>query len=294
MLRVVHGYVGMRLTRFSTGDGARVGVLEDGTIRDITEDVDGFADALEAVTDGKSLPDGSGTHNEEDVEYLPPTTPRNTVLAAALNYHSHIEEVGKTDSEFEWPLLFFKSYQSLVGHEQPIQYHRSVVERLDYEGELAAVIGKPAWQVSEDEALDYVAGYTVLNDVTARNLQRLHAGDDDAIDWFSAKSMRGTTPVGPAVVTTDEVADPQQLRVTSRYNGDVMQDEDTGLMIYDTAELISFASSRVELQPGDVIATGTPEGVGEFQDISMTDGDTIEVTVDGVGTLSNTVRDADD
>lgn len=284
----------MRLTRFSTGDTTRVGVSEDGTIRDVTEAVEGFVDALETVTNGESLPEGGETYDAEDVEYLPPTTPKSTVLAAALNYHSHIEEVGKTDREFEWPLLFFKSYASLIGHEQPIRNHRPVVERLDYEGELAAVIGKPAWEVSEDEALDYVAGYTILNDVTARNLQRLQAGDSDAIDWFSAKSMRDTTPVGPDVVTTDEIPDPQQLHITSRYNGDVMQDEDTSLMIYDTAELISFASTRMELQPGDVIATGTPEGVGEFQDISMTDGDTIEVEIDGIGTLSNTVRDAGD
>lgn len=284
----------MRVTRFSTGDAARVGVSEDGTIRDVTEGVEGFADALETVTRGESLPDGGETYDAEAVEYLPPTTPSSTVLAAALNYHSHIEEVGKTEREFEWPLLFFKTYGSLVGHERPIQYHRSVVERLDYEGELAAVVGKPAWQVPEDEALDYVAGYTIMNDVTARNLQRLRAGDDDAIDWFSAKAMRATTPVGPEVVTTDEIRDPQQLHVTSRYNGEVMQDEDASLMIYDTAELIAFASTRVELQPGDVIATGTPEGVGEFQDVSMTDGDTIEVEIDGIGTLSNTVRSADD
>lgn len=284
----------MRVTRFSVDGAPRVGVAEDGTIRDVTEGVDGFADALAAVTDGEELPDGGESHDAADVEYLPPTTPGNTVLAAALNYHSHIEEVGKTDREFEWPLLFLKTYGSLIGHEQPIRRHGSVVDRLDYEGELAAVIGKPAWQVSEDEALDHVAGYTVMNDVTARNLQRLQAGDDDAIDWFSAKTMRGTTPLGPSVVTTDEVPDPQELHVTSRYNGEVMQDEDTSLMIYDTAELISFASSRVELRPGDVIATGTPEGVGEFQDVSMVDGDTIEVTVDGVGTLSNAVRDADD
>ena len=284
----------MRLLRFSTGETPRVGVSEGDRVRDITDSVDGFADALEAVTDGESLSDGAETHDADDVEYLPPTTPRNTVFAAALNYHSHIEEVGKTDSEFEWPLLFMKTYGSLIGHEQPIRYHRPIVERLDYEGELAAVIGKPAWQVSEDEALDYVAGYTILNDVTARNLQRLQAGDDDAIDWFSAKNMKRTTPVGPEVVTTDEIPDPQQLHVTSRYNGDVMQDEDTSLMIYDTAELIAFASSRTELQPGDVIATGTPEGVGEFQDISMTDGDTIEVEIGGIGALSNTVQDAGD
>ncbi|WP_162224352.1 fumarylacetoacetate hydrolase family protein [Halorussus amylolyticus] len=269
-------------------------MAENGTVADITDGVDGFTDALETVTGGDSLPDGDDTHDADDVEYLPPTTPTNTVFAAALNYHSHIEEVGKTDREFEWPLLFMKTYGSLVGHEQPIAYHRPIVERLDYEGELAAVIGEPAWQVDEDEALDYVAGYTVLNDVTARNLQRLEAGDDDAIDWFSSKNMARTTPVGPEVVTTDEVGDPNDLHVTSRYNGDVMQDEDTDLMIYDTAELVSFASSRVELQPGDVIATGTPEGVGEFQDISMEEGDTIEVEVEGVGTLSNTVGSPDE
>lgn len=279
----------MRLLRFETGEGTRVGVSRNGAVADVTDGVDGFADALERVTNGESVPEGEETDEPDELRYLPPTTPENTVFAVALNYRSHIREVGQTDREFERPLIFLKPYRSLVGHGETIEYDREVVDRLDYEGELAAVIGSPARHVSTDDALDHVAGYTVLNDVTARNVQRLRAGDSDALDWFSSKAMERTTPVGPAVVTTDEIPDPQALRIASRYNGELMQDEETSLMIYDTAELISYASSRLTLQPGDVVATGTPEGVGEFQDVSMSEGDEIEVEIEGIGTLSNTV-----
>ncbi|WP_458208563.1 fumarylacetoacetate hydrolase family protein [Haladaptatus sp. NG-SE-30] len=284
----------MRLLRFATEDGVRVGVSQNGVVEDVTERVDGFSDLLERMTKGDSVPESNETYEPAAISYLPPTTPVNTVFAVALNYHSHIQEAGVTDREFERPLIFLKLYRSLVGHGESIQYHRDVVERLDYEGELAAVIGKPARNVSVDEALDYVAGYTILNDVTARNVQRLRAGESDALDWFSSKAMEGTTPVGPTVVTTDEISDPQSLRITSRYNGDVMQDEETSLMIYSTAELVAYAASRLTLHPGDVIATGTPEGVGEFQNISMTEGDTIAVEIGGIGTLSNTIGESEE
>lgn len=279
----------MHLVRFADDGQPRVGILEAEEIRDVTEQVGDFGSALSTVTAGETI-EGGDSRDAADVTLLPPTMRENTTFAVALNYHSHIEEVDQTKEEFERPLVFMKPYRTLVGQHEPITLHGRVTDDLDYEGELAAVVGAPAHHVSPEEALDYVAGYTVLNDVTQRDLQYVRAKDEEWLDWFSAKAMEHTTPVGPAVVTTDEVPDPSDLHITTRFNGEVVQDEATELMIYDTAELVSYVSSRVTLQPGDVIATGTPKGVGHFQDRSLTDGDEVSVEIPGVGTLTNTVE----
>lgn len=194
----------------------------------------------------------------------------------------------------EWPLIFMKLPRTLVGHREPIAYHTRVTEEIDYEAELAAVIGTPGRHVEPDEALDHVAGYTILNDTSARDLQLgLQVGEDDLLDWFSGKVMQATTPVGPSVVV-DEIDDPQDLAIASRVDGETMQDDHTGMMIRSVAELVAFVSSRVRLEPGDIIATGTPEGVGTFQDIKLEPGETVEIDVEGLGTLVNTVAEADD
>jgi 2-keto-4-pentenoate hydratase/2-oxohepta-3-ene-1,7-dioic acid hydratase in catechol pathway len=180
-----------------------------------------------------------------------------------------------------------------VGHQEPISYHDTVTDEIDYEGELACVIGTAARHVSTDEALDHVAGYTMLNDVSARDLQLSFSYEnDDMVDWFAGKVMQSTTPIGPYVVC-DEIDDPQDLSLASRVNGTTMQDEGTEMMIYSVAELMSYISSLVELQPGDVIATGTPEGVGVFQGISLEPGDDVEGEIKGLGTLENPVRAAE-
>lgn len=284
----------MRLIHFTTeGDDCRVGVIENGTVRDITDTVGPFNAALAAVTTGDGVGDSDNSYDEDEVTLLPPTTRRNTTFAVALNYYSHIEEVNQTQEEFERPLVFTKPTRALVGHDALIEYDTRVTTDLDYEGELAAVIGETGRHVARKDALDYVAGYTVLNDITARDLQNVRAKDAEWLDWFSSKALQNSTPVGPAVVTTDEVGDPSNLHIETRHNGDVVQDEGTHLMIYDVADLVAFISSRVELQPGDVIATGTPKGVGHFQDVSLSDGDEVSVTVNGVGTLTNTVKEVE-
>jgi len=179
--------------------------------------------------------------------------------------------------------------RTLVGHQDPISLHSHVTNEIDYEAELAAVIGSPARHVSPEEALDHVAGYTILNDTSARDLQlSLQVGEDNLFDWFSGKAMEKTTPVGPYVVV-NEIDDPQDLDITSRVNGEVLQDDNTSYMIRSVADLVSFVSSRVRLQPGDVLATGTPEGVGTFQDIQLHPGDTVE----DIGTLVNTVQECE-
>jgi 2-keto-4-pentenoate hydratase/2-oxohepta-3-ene-1,7-dioic acid hydratase in catechol pathway len=276
----------MRIGRFEVDGKARIGVFEDDAVRDVTAEFDGFKDAISRPQDAVDV-DGD-TYDVADVTHLPPTTAENTVFCAALNYEAHAEE---SDIEVpEWPLVFMKLPRTLVGHGEPISYHTRVTEEIDYEAELAAVIGEPARHVPADEALDHVAGYTILNDTSARDLQLgLQVGDDEMLDWFSGKAMQATTPTGPSVVV-DEIDDPQDLHIASRVDGETMQDDNTGMMIRSVADLVSFVSSRVRLEPGDIVATGTPEGVGTFQDIQLDPGQTVDVEIEGIGTLTNTVE----
>lgn len=279
----------MRLGRFRVDGEDRIGVFGNETVRDVSGALDSFREAI-AHPDKAAEADGE-TFGLDEVTYLPPTTNRNTVFCAGLNYEAHAEE--SDIAVPDWPLIFMKLPQTLVGHREPISYHTRLTREIDYEAELAAVIGEPVYDVSTEDALDHVAGYTVLNDTTARDLQfGLEVGDDDLLDWFSGKTIRNTTPVGPYVVV-DEIEDPQDMTIASRVNGKTLQDDNTGMMIRSVAELVSFVSSRVELSPGDIVATGTPEGVGAFQDIKLEQGDTVEIEVEGVGTLSNTVQSVD-
>lgn len=284
----------MRLASFSTdGSGRRVGVIEEERILDVTPEVESFDTALNALANNDELGEGGSSYVLDEVTLLPPTTPRNTTFAVALNYFSHIDEVDRTQEEFERPLIFTKSDRALVGPSTPIEYDTRVTKDLDYEGELAAVIGKSGRHVPTESALEYVAGYTIINDVTARDLQNVRAKDEEWLDWFSSKALQHSTPLGPWVTPADEIENPNNLHIETRHNGDVVQDEGTHLMIYDVSDLVSFVSTRVELRPGDIIATGTPEGVGHFQDVSLADGDEVSVTVDGVGTLTNMVKEVD-
>ena len=279
----------MRLTRFRVDGDAKIGDAQGDRIVELSEGEGSFSEVLRTYMDGGELTTGDTSYSVDEVTYLPPTTAENTVFASSLNYRSHIDETATGVPEIPW--MFTKLYRSLIGHVEPIPKYASLTEVLDYEAELAVVIGTPAWNVSPDDALEHVAGYTILNDTTARDIMYITVGDTERVDWFSAKALQKSTPVGPSVVTADEISDPGDLQIVSRLNGETMQDESSKLMIRDPAELISFLSTRVELQPGDVVATGTPEGVGSFQDISLTEGDTVEIEIEEVGTLTNTVTD---
>ncbi len=277
----------MRVGKFRVDGQDRFGVFSEDTVRDVSSGFDSFSEVLAQPETVEGV-DGQ-TYDIEEITHLPPTTNENTVFCAALNYEAHAEE---SDSAVpEPPLVFMKLPRTLVGHKQPISYHTKVTQEIDYEAELAAVIGKKARHVDPQDALDYVAGYTILNDTSARDLQfGMEVGDDDMLDWFSGKTMQNTTPVGPSVVV-DEIEDPQTLDISSKVNGETLQDDNTEMMIQSVADLVSFVSSRVELTPGDIIATGTPEGVGTFQDIKLEEGDTVEVEIENIGTLVNTVKE---
>ena len=182
--------------------------------------------------------------------------------------------------------MFAKFPSSIVGPEDAIRLPQELTERVDWEVELAVVIGSTARRVSPEDALSHVFGYTVANDVSARDLQ---FGDGQ---WVRGKSLDTFCPLGPVVVTADEIPDPQRLRLTTRVNGELMQDATTDLMVFDVATLISFCSHSFTLEPGDVILTGTPWGCGEFMEPrrSLAPGDVVECEIEGIGMLRNPVE----
>ena len=218
----------------------------------------------------------------ESMPLLAPVRP-SKIVAIGLNYLDHIKESGLERPEA--PLIFAKFPSSLVGPGDRIVIDSSVTERVDWEVELGVVVGTRMSHVPESEALDYVFGYTVGNDVSARDVQ---FGDGQ---WVRGKSLDTFCPVGPAVVTPDEISDPQALALRTRINGEVMQDSSTSLMLFGIAELLSFCSSNFTLEPGDLLLTGTPWGCGEFMDPkrSLRPGDVVETEVEGIGLLRNPV-----
>lgn len=219
----------------------------------------------------------------DTVRLAPPLPAPGKIICVGKNYADHAAEF---DSEVpKAPVLFAKAPSSWIGPHDPILL-RPGVTRLDAEAELAVIIGREARNVTDSEALSYVAGYTVLNDVTDRDAQR------DDKQWFRGKSGDTYCPVGPWWVTADKVPDPQALRVFSKLNGTILQDGHTSRMLFPIARLIAFASVSMTLNPGDVISTGTPSGVGFARNppILLKGGDVIEVGVEGIGELRNSVR----
>jgi len=212
----------------------------------------------------------------------PPVTDPGKIACMGRNYKEHADEQGAQLPA--QPMLFSKAATALCGHGDPIWYPVDE-EHVDYEVELAVVIGKPAFRIDAADWREYVAGYTVLNDVSARDTQR---GDKQ---WFRGKSFDSFCPLGPWLVTRDEIADPHALRVTTHLNGEVRQDSTTSLLIFPIPYILAFATRNITFLPGDVIATGTPAGVGMFRDppACMKVGDEVSVSVQGIGTLTNRV-----
>ena len=218
-----------------------------------------------------------------DARLLAPVLP-GKVVAIGLNYKDHIAETGLPTPDS--PLIFAKFPSSVIGPGAAIRYDPEVTERVDWEVELCAVVGRRMSRVPESEALDHVFGYTVGNDVSARDVQ---FGDGQ---WVRGKSLDTFCPLGPCVVTADELPDPQDVRLRTRVNGETMQDSSTAEMVFGVAELLSYCSHSFTLEPGDVLMTGTPWGCGEFMHPkrSLADGDVVEVEAAGIGILRNPVE----
>lgn len=217
----------------------------------------------------------------DSVEFLPAVYPEK-ILAIGRNYVDHAIEGGAEPPKS--PLVFTKLPNSLNAHNTPIALP-TISTQVDYEAELAVVIGRRCRRVSEREALDYVFGYTLINDVSARDLQ---FGDGQ---WVRGKGLDTFAPLGPFITTRNEIEDVHSLNIEGRLNGEVMQSSNTGKMIFRVPYLISYISQGITFEPGDVIATGTPEGVGVFRNppVLLKEGDVFEVTVEKLGTLRNTV-----
>jgi 2-keto-4-pentenoate hydratase/2-oxohepta-3-ene-1,7-dioic acid hydratase in catechol pathway len=227
---------------------------------------------------------------------LPPLRWPRKVICAGVNYRKHMREMGGEIPAEGWrPFFFLKAPStSVIGPRDPIVIRDPARARFDWEAELAVVIGIKGRNIPTERALAHVAGYCVSNDVTARGYHKRDIVPAEAFsyDWFAAKSMEGSLPLGPGITPAFQVPDPQDLRLRLWVNGELQQDESTADMVCTVAELISAASEVVTLEPGDVIATGTPSGVGAGRGLYLRGGDVVRVTIEGLGALENTVIDS--
>ena len=220
----------------------------------------------------------------EDVRLGPPVPDPDKLFCIGLNYVAHAEETNLQTRDT--PTVFMKFRNSLIGHGDSIMVPPSAREQVDYEGELAVVIGRRGARLSVEEALEHVAGVMPLNDVSARDLQF------ETSQWTAGKAVDTFAPCGPALVLMDEIDDVQNLRITTKVNGETLQDASTAQMIFSVAEIVSYVSTFTTFEPGDIIATGTPEGVGFTRSppVFLGDGDRVSVEIEGVGHLENLVR----
>ncbi|MDR4887395.1 fumarylacetoacetate hydrolase family protein [Fredinandcohnia sp. QZ13] len=221
--------------------------------------------------------------NKEDIKIEAPLNRPGKIFAVGHNYREHILEMGRQIPTH--PVLFAKFANTIIGPQDDIPF-QPVSEQLDYEAEFAFVIGKRAKNVSEEDALDYVAGYTVANDVTYRDIQRR------TLQWLQGKTVDGSLPLGPWLVTADEIKDPQRLEMVLTVNGEERQRTNTANQVFTVKRLVSFLSQLVTLEPGDLVITGTPGGVVQAMEpqIWLKDGDVVRVEIEQVGVLENTVR----
>ena len=249
----------MKIVRFAIDNKVQYGILQGEYVQGIEEEP------------YRDLKPSDQFYLLSNVKLLSPCTP-SKIVALGLNYHSHAKEVNIPPPNA--PLIFLKPSTAVIGTEENISYPSSS-HRVDYEGELAVVIKKPVWLVSVEDAPEYVLGYTCFNDVTARDLQYQNK------QWTRAKSFDTFAAVGPCIETE---LDPGNVVVETYLNGKLKQQANTGDLIYSVPELINFISHVMTLLPGDIIATGTPSGIGP-----MYPGDTVEIKIDGIGTLRNYV-----
>ena len=217
-----------------------------------------------------------------EVNILPPIAKPDKIICVGLNYFDHCKETGMEPPAS--PVIFSKYSNAITGHNDPIEIPINSTE-VDFEAELAFVIGKEAKRVSEEEADDYVFGYTIMNDISARDLQFQDG------QWSRGKTADTFAPFGPVIVTKDEVGDPHNLAISLELNGEIMQDSNTSNLIFTVPKIISFLSQSMTLMPGDLIATGTPPGVGMGRNpkIWLKNGDRMNVRIEKIGTLSNHV-----
>lgn len=251
------------------GDKEVVALNVAGTMRDVIQ-----------TANIRSLEEGAA-YRLDEVKLLSPLTDPEKIICIGLNYHDHVIESNMQVPKV--PVLFPKYNNCLIGQDDEVVIP-SEVTQCDYEVELAVVIGKTAKKVPLENAMDYVFGYTVLNDVSARDIQL------NEPQWTRGKAIDGFAPTGPWIVTADEIDNPGNLGISLTLNGETMQNSNTKELIFDIPYLVSFLSNTITLHPGDIISTGTPPGVGmgKKPQVWLKHGDVVEATVEGIGTLRNT------
>lgn len=287
MKLVTYLHDGKKAVGVLTTDGAAARPLP---FADMNALIDSPREQLSAAVDAAEKA-GTALALSEVTLLAPIPRPRQDVICLGINYKAHAAEAEKYNveafkKERPIPIYFSKRVSEAVAPEGFIESHPGLVERLDYEAELAVIIGKTAKNVKAADAADYIFGYTVLNDVSARLLQTIHK------QWYFGKGLDGFTPMGPCITTADEIAFPPALAISSRINGELRQDSTTNLLITSIADIIEELSSGMTLLPGTIIATGTPAGVGMGSDPPkfLKHGDVVECSIEGIGTLRNTVR----
>jgi 2-keto-4-pentenoate hydratase/2-oxohepta-3-ene-1,7-dioic acid hydratase in catechol pathway len=298
----------MKLYRFEAGGRVRLGVGAGNVLCDVATiyqrsgqrvpdvveqtDVRSLCAAPESITAFVTDYVRSATHigppdnftcfERETVRILPPLANPGKFFCVGLNYRDHCEEQNVEPPPN--PMLFAKFNNAICGHRDKVT-RPVITQKLDFEGELAVIIGRGGQGIKAADALSHVFGYTIVNDVSAREVQK------NDKQWLRAKSQDGFAPMGPCIVTADEIRDPQTLGIRTLVNGETMQDSNTSKMIFGVAYLIEFITQGITLEPGDLISTGTPHGVGQFREppVFLKGGDRVDITIDKIGTLSNEV-----
>jgi 2-keto-4-pentenoate hydratase/2-oxohepta-3-ene-1,7-dioic acid hydratase in catechol pathway len=280
----------MRLVSFDTGAGPQAALLSDGRVFDIWGDA--FAHVrvedrtVEAILEGGLLPEVSAIEDDgvpvEGVDLLPPITHPGKIICIGLNYRSHAEEQGKEPPET--PTFFAKFTNALTAPGATVRLP-SWSDRVDYEAEVAFVIGDRCKDASEADAMDHVAGYMLFNDLSARDYQF------KTPQWMPGKTFDGAAPCGPALVTIDEAGPHDAIEIELRLNGEVMQKASTADLVHSVPALVAYLSQLMTLDPGDVIATGTPAGVGNLRDprVALKPGDEVVITSPQLGELETTL-----
>ena len=279
----------MRVASFILPEGtASYGVVEGDTIRDAGAGLRAKYPDLKAVIAADAIGELQSADGEslavDSVSFIPTIQNPDKIICIGLNYLGHIKETGRDRPEY--PSIFTRYPSTVVGHDQPM-IRPKASDKFDYEGEFAVVIGKRGRAIEKDKAFDHVAGYTCFNDGSIRDYQR------HTTQFWGGKNFDRSGSMGPWIVTPDELGDVDSQTLVTRLNGEVMQETSVGDLAFKVPDLIAYVSTITELLPGDIIATGTPSGVGFFRDpkVFMKAGDRIEVEISGIGTLRNTIAD---
>ena len=281
----------MKFLTFEGPDGPRVGLATDAGIVDLTARTGETSlralIAADRLGEMAAFDGETADHGLDDVSYLPVIPDPAHIFCVGVNYDDHLQEAidaGLPRSRTEHPMIFGRFADTLVGHNQPL-LKSPVVEKLDYECELAAIIGTPGRHIAPEDALSHVVGYACFNEASARDWQY------HTTQIVPGKNFYKTGGFGPWMVTADEIDDVQALDIKTVLNGETLQDSNTAKMIFDVKTIVAYVSNMVELQPGDVIATGTPEGVGQSRDpqVFMVPGDTCVIEIEKVGRLVNPI-----